>query len=732
MDTCKIKLLKPKSDSTNSTTHKKTQNQNQNQNRNQNSIRNPSPRKPRLKEILSSNHHKPEPPARTPSTPPRFPSPNARTSRTPNSNPALSLPKRPHSAERRPSTPSSPSTPSTPISDTSAEARPAGRRAPPPESLWPSMRNLSSSFQLESSPVMKKKGSFTTGPSQRAPLTQSENTTPHSKMIDQHRWPSMRGGTVSSISMSKSVDLTDKINKVGSESGSSFLYSRGVSPKRSPKTENGISNRLLISQLSPNSMSKSVDLMDKSKRPVSSRGASPRRTVLSESTDLKDKIKRPVSRPASPLRTGINGTIPKNPVLDGTKRSVPVRGISPLRTAQNSTESALNDLPKRPPSSRGLPISQKFNQISSNSLSKSMDLGEKIKRPVSSSFRRNSTTEISSNYSNSLSKSVDLERLKRPVSSSGRSVESDRKSGPDPNPTRSQSLTRASRTVSSPLTGFGSKRVAKSPLRGRPSTPCGSSTSSSSSSGGSSRGGFASSSFTCSNFNSSCGISDARKGKKKGFSKMEELHELKLLHNRDLQWKFVNACVDDVHLSQKLISEGMLYGMWSELSLLRDSVAIKRLEVQQLRQETKLEFLLNDQIEYLDSWAGLEREHCGLLSNAIEALKACTLRLPVTGGAKADVLTVRNAVSSAVDIMQKMGSSIFLLLPKVENASSLVEELALISSKERAMLDQGRELVATVAKLQVQESSLKTQLVQLKQDGLKMDRTEETVPDLSI
>jgi hypothetical protein len=41
------------------------------------------------------------------------------------------------------------------------------------------------------------------------------------------------------------------------------------------------------------------------------------------------------------------------------------------------------------------------------------------------------------------------------------------------------------------------------------------------------------------------------------------------------------------------------------------------------------------------------------------------LRLPVTSGAKADVVALKNAVSSAVDIMQGLGSAVRCMLPKV-------------------------------------------------------------------
>lgn len=118
---------------------------------------------------------------------------------------------------------------------------------------------------------------------------------------------------------------------------------------------------------------------------------------------------------------------------------------------------------------------------------------------------------------------------------------------------------------------------------------------------------------------------------------------------------------------------------------------------------------------YLENWAAFEREYCCSLSGAIEALKASTLRLPVTGGARADVLSVKNAVISAVDVMQAMGSSICCLLSKVEGTKALVSELSVIEAKERAMLDECRVLLASSAAMQVQEASLRTHVIQLRQ-----------------
>ncbi|CAL9170973.1 unnamed protein product [Musa hybrid cultivar] len=245
-----------------------------------------------------------------------------------------------------------------------------------------------------------------------------------------------------------------------------------------------------------------------------------------------------------------------------------------------------------------------------------------------------------------------------------------------------------------------------SPSRTRPSTPI--------SSSGSTmiRAGATSSALNY--------IADARKGKKIP-NHVEDGHQLRLIYNAASQWHFVNAQAEEQLSIQKMRAEKILYSMWHTISKLRDSVIIKRIAMQHLRQESKMSTILNEQIAYLNHWVALEREHCSSLSGAAEVLKASTLRLPVTGGARADVLSMKNAVSSAVDVMQAMGSSICHLLSKVDGMMSLISELSFVVARERALLDECRELLATTAAMQVHESSLRTHLIQQRQDALNLE-----------
>ncbi|KAJ4820141.1 QWRF motif protein (DUF566) [Rhynchospora pubera] len=201
---------------------------------------------------------------------------------------------------------------------------------------------------------------------------------------------------------------------------------------------------------------------------------------------------------------------------------------------------------------------------------------------------------------------------------------------------------------------------------------------------------------------------------KKGENRIEEAHKLRLLDNRHLQWRCVNARARTALSAQRSAAEKYLYNAWRCTSELRDAVAIKRIKLQLLTQRLKLTSILRGQITYLEEWSLIEKDHSNSLSDATEALKASTLRLPVVGGAKADVQEVKEAVGVAVDVMNSMATSICSLLSKVEGAGSLVSELANVAAQEKSLLDQSRDLLSTVAALHVKKCSLQGHIIQRK------------------
>ncbi|KAK1420935.1 hypothetical protein QVD17_22907 [Tagetes erecta] len=210
-------------------------------------------------------------------------------------------------------------------------------------------------------------------------------------------------------------------------------------------------------------------------------------------------------------------------------------------------------------------------------------------------------------------------------------------------------------------------------------------------------------------------VADMKKGKKVA-TRIEDAHHLRLLYNRQVQWRFVNAGAEAVLNSQKVTAEKSIISAQRTISRLQELVAAKRINICQLKMQLKLYLALNRHMVYLNQWCSIEKEHNFALEGAIEDLQASTLRLPVTGFATANIQSVKSAVYSAIQVMQAIGSSIQSTLSRLDGTNWLVCELATVAAQERSHLDECEALMASASSLQVEEYSLRTHLVQLKQD----------------
>ncbi|XP_076919218.1 protein SNOWY COTYLEDON 3-like [Bidens hawaiensis] len=117
-------------------------------------------------------------------------------------------------------------------------------------------------------------------------------------------------------------------------------------------------------------------------------------------------------------------------------------------------------------------------------------------------------------------------------------------------------------------------------------------------------------------------------------------------------------------------------------------------------------------MDFLEDWAYLDKNHSISLLGAIEALKASTLRLPVGAGATADLQSMKDAISSALDVMHTMGSSMNSLSLQVEEVNLMVTEIAKVSAKERALLRICKDLLSVLSALKVKDCSLRTHSIQ--------------------
>ncbi|XP_022158162.1 AUGMIN subunit 8-like [Momordica charantia] len=715
-------------------------------------------RRSRTREV-SSRYKSPTPSAR--SSPRRCASPN--DSRTVSTSSQL-VQKRAQSAERkRPSTPPSPSSPSTPANDLSTDLRLSSRRTAGgrlAEGLWPStMRSLSVSFQSDSIsiPVSKKEKPVPASPSadrtlrpfsnvthklvetpmvsrkptperKRSPLKgknvtdQLENSKPmdglHTRLIDQHRWPSRICGKVSLNVLSRSVDLTDKIirsagplpgiglsslRRTASDSMNKLLQKssndsmRILSPDDGLTTEIGLSSSRRTAsdsmnkplQKSNNDSTRILSLDDGLRTEI---GLSSSRRTASDSMNKPLQKSNNDSKRILSLDDGLRTEIG----LSSSRRTASDSIGKPLQKSNNDstrilslddglrTETGLSSLRRTASDSMNKPL-----QKSNNDSTKNFSLDDGLRTEIAT----NSVDDCSSQGSG----------IPRLVSN----VLSDRiKSTPA---VRSQSLpTSGSRLLPSPVrisVPLPSVSRGSSPARSRPSTPT----------RGVSPSRTRQTSSSQSNSSTSVLSFIADFKGKKGANYIEDAHQLRLLYNRYMQWRFSNARAEALLDMQKADAERMLYNVWIAMLRIWDSVTRDRIDLHLVKLELKLNKIMNDQMSYLDEWDTLEGDHINSMSGALLDLEASTLRIPVTAGVTADVESLKGAICSALDVMQVMASSICSLLSKVERMNGLVSELAVLASREKAMIDECESLLASTTAVQVEEYSLRTHLIQMKQ-----------------
>ncbi|KAG2631257.1 hypothetical protein PVAP13_2NG002000 [Panicum virgatum] len=197
--------------------------------------------------------------------------------------------------------------------------------------------------------------------------------------------------------------------------------------------------------------------------------------------------------------------------------------------------------------------------------------------------------------------------------------------------------------------------------------------------------------------------------------KAEEEHQLRLRYTQHLQWRLVNAHAGAALSLQTTAAEKTLSGAWIAILRMRKSVAIRKMQLQLLRNNCKLMEVLRGQMKYLDEWSFLERDCAHSLSGTTQALNATVLRLPVSDGAMADIQGIENALRSAVDVMHTLGNSITARLPQLARTNVLVSQLSRVFVQEHILIAQCRDLLSTLASIHVKYSSLQAQRIQMNQ-----------------
>ncbi|KAM1652926.1 hypothetical protein ACFXTN_005328 [Malus domestica] len=173
----------------------------------------------------------------------------------------------------------------------------------------------------------------------------------------------------------------------------------------------------------------------------------------------------------------------------------------------------------------------------------------------------------------------------------------------------------------------------------------------------------------------------------------------------------------DIRKGKKVSShleDRTLYSLAVKIAELYDSVKRKRIELGILQRTKTLSTILEAQIPYLDQWFSLEGDYSVSLAEATQALLNASVQLPSSGSVRANLRELEEALSSAIEVMDIIVFHVHRSLPKAEDTEHLISELARVIGGERALIEECGNLLSKTYTTQVEEWSLRSQIIQSK------------------
>ncbi|KAA8539786.1 hypothetical protein F0562_026478 [Nyssa sinensis] len=172
-------------------------------------------------------------------------------------------------------------------------------------------------------------------------------------------------------------------------------------------------------------------------------------------------------------------------------------------------------------------------------------------------------------------------------------------------------------------------------------------------------------------------------------------------------WRFVNARAEAAMAAVKIVAQDKLFNVWLRIFTLRNSIVEKLIQMQRFKHEIKLYQIMNPQICLLKEWARLEGRNSEAVGRLARKLSAISIRLPLIQGAKADVVSVCDAMSTAMKVMKSIEATITEFISQdsrfqqVEKISYLLTELAIMVEQQKEHMEELGNRIATIASLEV-------------------------------
>ncbi|XP_065871955.1 QWRF motif-containing protein 7 isoform X2 [Euphorbia lathyris] len=116
----------------------------------------------------------------------------------------------------------------------------------------------------------------------------------------------------------------------------------------------------------------------------------------------------------------------------------------------------------------------------------------------------------------------------------------------------------------------------------------------------------------------------------------DEYHRFRVLHNRLMQWKFVNAKAEATMSSVKTVAEDRLFHVWLRIPNVRSVIVENRIEIQKMKHHMKLCGIIHRQMSLLNNWDKIESKNCEAVSRITRKVSALSLIMPLVDDAKVE------------------------------------------------------------------------------------------------
>ncbi|KAI9101437.1 hypothetical protein K1719_023919 [Acacia pycnantha] len=191
----------------------------------------------------------------------------------------------------------------------------------------------------------------------------------------------------------------------------------------------------------------------------------------------------------------------------------------------------------------------------------------------------------------------------------------------------------------------------------------------------------------------------------------DEHHRFRILHNRLLQWRFVNARAQAAMVNVKKASEMNLFNVCLRILMLRKRILEKKMGRQNVKHIMKMHQMVNPQLCLLDEWERMETKYEQHIKRLIRKLSALSICLPFLD-IKADVDSLYQAIKAALEVIESIDPLIKRFQSQVERFLYQVTELNTISKQHDEYFQELLRIIPIISTSMENEKSVKVHLIQ--------------------